>query len=87
MVSNDTVDTTSDPEGASPTISQALRDALRDAIQRESIRSVARGSGVPHPSLIRFLAEVRTLRLDMADKLAAYLGVEVRRLPRKRAKV
>lgn len=87
MVSIDTVDTTNRTKGVSPTISEALRSALRDAIQRESIRSVARGSGVPHPSLVRFLAEVRTLRLDMADKLAAYLGVKVRPLPPKREKV
>jgi len=64
-----------------PTIAEVLREALGE--RKESLRAVERATGVPHPSLIRFLRGELRLRLDMADKLAAHFGVEVRR-PRRR---
>jgi plasmid maintenance system antidote protein VapI len=55
----------------------------------EVIRQVIRDSGLPllriageakveRASLSRFMAGKRSLRLDMADRLAAYLGLELR---------
>jgi len=68
-----------------PTLSDVIREALREAIRTQSIRSVADATGVPHPSLIRFLRREQSLRLDKADKLAAYLGIEAtRRLNREK---
>jgi len=65
-----------------PTLSDVIREALREATKSQSIRAVARATGVPHPSLIRFLRGDQSLRLDMADRLAAYLGVEAGRRPK-----
>lgn len=64
---------------ATATLSDVIRDALREAIRTQSIRSVADATGVPHPSLIRFLRCEQSLRLDKADRLAAYLGIEATR--------
>ncbi|HPD15691.1 MAG TPA: helix-turn-helix transcriptional regulator [Planctomycetota bacterium] len=69
---------------ATATLSDVIRDALREAIRSQSIRSVADATGVPHPSLIRFLRREQSLRLDKADKLAAYLGIEATRRPKGR---
>ena len=69
-----------------PTISETVRDALRE--RNESLRSVARATGVPHCSLVRFLAG-KCLRSDSLDRVAEHFGVEVRpprRGSRKRAK-
>jgi plasmid maintenance system antidote protein VapI len=66
-----------------PTMTELLREALME--RRESLRSIARAAGVHHPSLVRFLAG-KSLRLDIADKLAAYLGVECRRTRGRRRK-
>ena len=53
----------------------ALRRALREA---ESIRAVAKATSVQYASLVRFVNGRQSLRLDMADKLAAYFGIECR---------
>ncbi len=66
-----------------PTITEVLREALAE--RKESLRAIERATGVPHPSLIRFLRGELRLRLDMADRLAAYFGVEVRR-PKRRVR-
>lgn len=50
-----------------------LREALAEA---ESIRGVAKATGLDHASLLRFLSGERSLRLDLADKLAAHFGIE-----------
>lgn len=60
--------------------------ALRDAIQKaDSLRGVAREAGISHPSLVRFMTGERTIRLDIADKLAAHFGFEVKR-PKQKGK-
>ena len=56
-------------------MTEALRSALRE--RTESLRAIERATGVPHPSLIRFLAG-KSLRLDIADRLATYFGIDVR---------
>src|SRR5262245_5236379 len=52
-----------------PTIAAALRQALGEA---PSLYAVAKATGVQKTSLIRFLRGEQSLRLDMADRLAAY---------------
>jgi len=61
-------------KGTPKTMTEVLREALDAA---PSIRGVAREAGLCHASLIRFAAGKRSLRLDMADKLAAHFKIEV----------
>lgn len=58
-------------------MTELLRDALAD--RKEAFRAIEAATGVPNPSLVRFLAGKQSLRLDLADRLAAYFGIEVRR--------
>ena len=62
--------------GKPKTMTEALREALAD--RDATLRTVSGASGVPLCSLSRFLAGKQSLRLDMADRLAVYFGVEVR---------
>lgn len=68
MVTNNTMPS-SKPD---KTMSELLREALAEA---DSIRAVARETGLTHVSLIKFLRRETSLRLDLADKLAAHLGI------------
>ena len=61
-------------------MTELLRQALSEV---ESLRAVERATGVKHPSMIKFLRGDQSLRLDMADKLAAYFSIESRRARRK----
>ena len=71
----------------------AISDQLREAMQGyESINRVAKDSGISQPILHRFYHGERDLRLETADKLAAFFGMRltkptakqtVRRNPRK----
>lgn len=62
------------------TMTDMLRKALAEAASSgQSIRSIARATGLKHPALLKFLRGDQSLRLDLADKLAAYLGIEVKR--------
>lgn len=61
-------------------MTELLRDALAEA---ESLYAVAKATCVQKASLIRFLRGEQSLRLDMADKLAAHFGIESRRKRRK----
>lgn len=56
---------------------------LKEALSEQSLNSVAVATGVQKASLIRFVSGRQSLRLDKADKLAAYFGIECRR-PRRR---
>lgn len=58
---------------ASETLTQLLRRALAEA---KSLNSVAVATGVQKASLIRFMRGQQSLRLDVADKLAAYFDIE-----------
>ena len=67
-----------------------MTETLKKAIRESglSLYAIAAASGVKRPSLSRFMAGTQSLRLDMADKLAAYFGVELKpagRRPRKGA--
>lgn len=56
-------------------MTELLRAALAEA---ESFAAVERGSGVKRQSLMKFARGEQSLRLDMADKLAVYFGIECR---------
>jgi DNA-binding phage protein len=57
------------------TVIDQLRGAIRSA---PSVYSVAIGSGVAHPILLRFLSGERDIRLATAAKLCAFFGLELR---------
>lgn len=62
------------------TMSELLREALNGD---EPIRKIAKATGLDHASLLRFRSGEQSLRLDLADKLAAYFDIECRRKPRR----
>lgn len=55
-------------------MTQLLRAALRKC---ESLNEVQRCTGVKRQSLAKFMRGEQSLRLDLADKLAAHFGIEV----------
>lgn len=57
-------------------MTKLLQEALAKA---DSVRAVAKATGLKHPSLIRFMRGDQSLRLDLADKLADYFGIECRK--------
>ncbi len=63
-----------------PKPKQPLTNALRAAIAESGLAHVAieRATGVTRASIMRFMRGERSLRLDMADRLAAYFGLELR---------
>lgn len=56
----------------SKSMSELLREAIAEA---DSIRGVAKAAGLTHVSLIKFLRHETSLRLDLADKLAAHFEI------------
>lgn len=60
---------------------QPITEALRRAIEESgmSIKALERETGVSRQSMMHFMRGTRTLRLDIADKLANYFGLELRR--------
>jgi hypothetical protein len=50
---------------------------------RTNYLTLERETGVTRASIRRFVNGERTLRLDMADRLAAYFGLELRPLRKK----
>ena len=54
----------------------AITEQLRSAIQKidESIYSIAKGSGVSHPIIVRFVNETRDIRLE-TTQFASAVGV------------
>ena len=65
---------------ADKTLSELLREAL--ANRPGSFRAVEAETGVPNPSLIRFLRGERDLKLASAEALIRHFGIRV--LPPKR---
>ncbi len=64
----------------------AISDQLREAIQGYgSVYRVAKDSGVSQPVVQRFVSGERDLRLQTADRLAAFFGMELTRPQRKPA--
>jgi hypothetical protein len=61
------------------TMTEALRAALNDAIESgETFRSIERETGIVRQSLMPFARGEQTLRLDKADLLAEYFGLELK---------
>jgi plasmid maintenance system antidote protein VapI len=63
------------------TMTNLLQKAL---VEAESFRAVERATGVKRQSLMKFVRREQSLRLDLADKLAAYFGIECRRTKRRK---
>jgi plasmid maintenance system antidote protein VapI len=61
-------------------ITDLLRKTIRDAIEaeRETYLGLERQTGVIRASIMRFVKGTRTIRLDMADKLAEHFGLSLR---------
>jgi len=68
-----------DPNRKTP-ISDLLRRTVLKAVEtgRTSYKALERETGVTRASIMRFVKGTRLLRLDMADRLAAYFGLELR---------
>ena len=62
------------------TLTDMLREHLRKA---PSLRRISKETGVIRDSLQRFRDERQSLRLDHADKLAAYFGIQFKQTKRK----
>jgi plasmid maintenance system antidote protein VapI len=61
------------------TISETLRKkVMTDFENGESFRAIERDTGVLRQSLMKFVRGETSLRLDVADKLAAYYGLELK---------
>lgn len=58
-----------------------MTDLLREAIAEggETFKGLERKTGLTRQSLMKFARGEQSLHLDLADKLAAYFGIEVRR--------
>jgi plasmid maintenance system antidote protein VapI len=56
-----------------------IADALRNTIIKSGMTylGLERETGVTRASIMRFVNGERTLRLDMADRLAAFFGLEL----------
>jgi plasmid maintenance system antidote protein VapI len=62
-------------------ISDLLLRTIRDAVEagRTNYKALERETGLTRASIMRFVAGKQSLRLDMADRLAACFGLELRR--------
>jgi transcriptional regulator with XRE-family HTH domain len=62
-----------------------LTDALRRAIRDSGLPylKLEQETGVHRASISRFMAGERSLRLDVADKLAGYLGLTLTSITKK----
>jgi plasmid maintenance system antidote protein VapI len=60
-----------------PMMTELLRKAIAEG--GESFKGLERKTGLTRQSLMKFARGEQSLHLDLADKLAAYFGIEVRR--------
>ena len=65
-------------------ITDLLLQTIRAAIESGETNYLAmeRETGLTRESIMRFVAGKQSLRLDMADRLAAYFGLELKRKTR-----
>lgn len=64
-----------------------LRAAIAERVEAgETVYQIAKGCGIGQPVLSRFVHKERTLTLRTADKLAAYLGLELRPVAKAKSK-
>jgi len=59
---------------------QTMTETLRQAIVESelSFKALERETGVTRQSIMSFVRGERSLRLDIADKLATYFGLELK---------
>jgi plasmid maintenance system antidote protein VapI len=59
---------------------EPITDLLRRTIAESKVayKALERETGVTRASIMRFVNGTQSLRLDMADRLAAYFGLELR---------
>ena len=62
-------------------MTQILRQALLAA---DNYLAVEKATGVTRQSLMKFARGEQSIRLDMADKLADYFGIECRQVSRRK---
>jgi hypothetical protein len=62
------------------TKNKTISNVLKQAIVQSGLAHIAleRETGVQRGSIMRFLRGTQSIRLDAAEKLAAYLGLELR---------
>ena len=65
------------------TMTELIRESLGKV---ESVRAVAKATGLRHSSLLRFMHNETSLRLDLADRLAEYFEIECRYVCRRNRK-
>jgi plasmid maintenance system antidote protein VapI len=58
-------------------MSETLKKAI--AASGQAHIAIERATGVKRASIMRFMRGEQSLRLDMADRLAAFFGLELRR--------
>ena len=59
-------------------VSESLRAAVKAVMARGTTRyRIAKGAGLDHTALSRFLAEGRDVRASTVDRLAEFLGLEL----------
>ena len=65
-----------------------ISDLLRNTIAESGkpLLAIERETGVKRQSIMRFLRGERSLRLDIADKLAAYFRLELQTTNQRKAK-
>jgi plasmid maintenance system antidote protein VapI len=63
-------------------MTQTLREAIADS--GLPMLTLAQRTGIVRQSLMRFTAGRSSLRLDVADKLAGYFGLELKPVTRRR---
>jgi plasmid maintenance system antidote protein VapI len=68
--------------GADDLITNVLRRAIMES--GLSFKQLERETGVLRQSLMKFVRGQQSLRLDMADRLATYFGLELRQKKRGR---
>lgn len=64
---------------------RTMTETLKRAIAQSDLplQRIEKATGVKRGSIMRFTAGKQSLRLDMADKLAAYFGIECRQRRRR----
>lgn len=66
------------------TLTPALLDAIRES--GKSFNALERETGILRQSLMKFAKGETSLRLDIADRLAEYFGIEIVRSKTRKAK-
>lgn len=64
------------PKRKGKTMTELLRESIKDA---DSLRGIETATGIKRASLRKFVNGEQSLRLDLADRLAEYFGIESRR--------